>query len=123
MSAEDEVLTANDAFYSAFNSKDMAAMDAIWAARVRVQCVHPGWNALAGRAAVMESWRGILANPDQPRITAGAAVVTIVGDVAVVVCRELVAGVPLVATNLFVREDGAWKLCHHHASPVARPAV
>jgi ketosteroid isomerase-like protein len=116
----DEVLAANDAFYSAFNKRDMAAMDAIWAETARALCVHPGWNALLGRDAVMQSWRGILTNPAQPRIMSGGATVELVGDVAVVICRELVGGAPLVATNLFVLEDGTWKIFHHHSGPVAQ---
>ena len=32
---------------------------------------------------------------------------------------SLVAGTALVATNLFVREGGHWRMVHHHASPVA----
>lgn len=123
MSAEDEVLAANDAFYGAFNRKDVDAMDTLWASGARVQCIHPGWNALAGREAVIESWRTILSNPAQPRIMSGGASVALVGEVAVVVCRELVSGTPLVATNLFVREDGAWKLFHHHSGPVAHTAA
>lgn len=119
MSAEVEVLAVNDAFYGAFNRKDMAAMDAIWASKARVQCIHPGWNALAGREAVMASWRSILSNPTQPRIMSGGASVDVVGGVAIVVCRELVAGAPLVATNLFVLEDDGWHIIHHHSGPVA----
>jgi hypothetical protein len=36
-----------------------------------------------------------------------------------VVCRELVGGSALVATNLFVLEGGRWRLFHHHSGPVA----
>jgi hypothetical protein len=35
-----------------------------------------------------------------------------------VICRELVAGSPLVATNVFVLEDEGWKLVHHQSGPV-----
>ncbi len=119
MSAEEAVLEANDAFYRAFNQKDVAAMDAVWARSTEVGCIHPGWNVLRGRDAVMESWAGILSNRAQPRIVSGGAAVILLGDVAVVLCRELVAGSPLAATNLFVQEDGAWKLAHHHSGPVS----
>jgi hypothetical protein len=42
------------------------------------------------------------------------------GDSAYVVCGEAIDGAELVATNFFVREDGAWKLVHHHAGAVHR---
>jgi hypothetical protein len=85
-----------------------------------VTCIHPGWGALHGRTAVLESWHAILANPEQPRIVAGGAEVRLLGDLALVLCRELVGGNPLAATNLFVREAGGWKLLHHHSGPVYR---
>lgn len=118
MTDEDGVLAANAAFYAAFNGRDMAAMDALWSADEAVSCIHPGWNVLSGREAVLGSWRGILANPEQPRIVAGGAEVHIGGELAVIVCRELVAGSPLAATNVFLREDGGWKLLHHQSGPV-----
>ena len=115
----EEVLAANEAFYAAFNRKDIEAMDAVWSRSVDVGCIHPGWNLLRGRDEVIESWANILGNPNQARILVGGALVTLLGDVAIVVCRELVAGSPLAATNIFVREDGAWKLLHHQSGPVA----
>jgi len=123
---QDDVLAANEAFYRAFNQKDGAAMDAIWARSAPVACIHPGWNVLLGREPVMESWLGILNNPAQPRIVAGGAAVLALspdGNTAVVVCRELVAGTPLAATNVFVREEDTWKLCHHQSGPVSLEQV
>ena len=116
---EAEVLQANEAFYRAFNQKDPAAMERAWSKTDRLTCVHPGWNVLRGRQDVLDSWNNILANPAQPRIVVGGAELTLLGDVALVVCRELVAVSPLAATNVFVREDGAWKLLHHQSGPVA----
>ena len=118
MSTEEEVLQANERFYQAFNLKDSALMDETWATGHPVSCVHPGWNVLEGRPDVLESWHSILGNPNQPRIVTGGASATVFGKLAIVVCRELVAGSPLVATNIFVLEDGAWKLFHHQSGPV-----
>jgi ketosteroid isomerase-like protein len=115
---EAAALAANDAFYDAFNQKDMALMEAIWAGSADVTCIHPGWNLLRGRDAVLESWRNILGNPAQPRIVTGGAEASVHGALAVVVCRELVGGSPLVATNVFVLEGDSWKLLHHHSGPV-----
>jgi ketosteroid isomerase-like protein len=119
MSAEAEVLEANEAFYRAFNAKDPAAMDAVWSKTGEVTCIHPGWNVLQGRDKVMESWRNILSNPDQPKIVSGGATVSLLGTIALVSCRELVAASPLVATNIFQQEAGGWRLIHHHSGPVA----
>jgi hypothetical protein len=120
--SEEAVLEANQAFYSAFNQKDLAAMDAIWARTTEVGCIHPGWNVLSGRELVMESWEAILENPNQPKVMTGGASVSLLGstqDVAVVSCRELVAGSALAATNIFIHEQGTWKLVHHQSGPVS----
>lgn len=118
-SASDEaaLLAANEAFYTAFNAKDAEAMAAVWARAAPVVCIHPGWNILSGREDVLTSWQAILTNPNQPRIVSGGGA-RICGDVGIVVCRELVSGNPLAATNIFIREDGAWRMLHHHSSPV-----
>jgi hypothetical protein len=43
--------------------------------------------------------------------------------VAWVVCRERIPGAPaVVATNVFVREEGAWRLSLHQAGLVAQAA-
>src|SRR4051812_50118399 len=57
MTDEEEALAANAAFYSAFAASDAERMDGIWARKAQVACVHPGWEVLSGRDAVMESWR------------------------------------------------------------------
>ncbi len=114
----DEVLKSNESFYRAFNDKDFAAMAGVWSSSQDISCIHPGWNVLEGRDSVLESWRTILSNPSQPRIVFGGATVNVLGMVAVVVCRELVAGSPLAATNVFVSEGGVWKLVHHQSGPV-----
>jgi hypothetical protein len=38
------------------------------------------------------------------------------GDVAIVLCEEELADGSLSATNIFVKEDGEWRLVHHQAS-------
>ncbi|WP_276603288.1 nuclear transport factor 2 family protein [Nannocystis pusilla] len=37
-----------------------------------------------------------------------------------VICAQTIGDTELVATNIFVREDGEWKMVHHHAGPVVR---
>ena len=114
-----DVLLANDAFCAAFAGRDDEAMDALWARGASVACVHPGWPPLVGRDAVMASWRGILRGPGAPNIACTDATCHVFGESAFVVCIERLEAGALVATNLFVREDGAWRLVHHHAGPIA----
>ena len=115
------VLFANEAFYLAFSTRDYDAMDRIWARRVPVVCIHPGWAALTGRTEIMQSWKGILGNPSTSRVTPHHARVLLQGDVASVVCYEEVTDTILVATNNFVMEDGEIRIIHHQAAPCANP--
>jgi len=118
---EIEVLEANSAFYAAFAARDLAALEAVWARRAPLTCIHPGWNALRGRDEVMASWRAILGG-SPPAIRCTAAAANVAGEAAWVVCLEQIPGGPaLAATNLFVREERAWRLCHHQAGPVQEP--
>ena len=118
MSDEAAILAANAAYYRAFAETDFAAMSRVWADD-NVSCVHPGWPALIGREAILESYRQILSNPDQDRIEPRHETVMIDGSEARVLCVEFVAGTALATTNLFRRVDGAWRMTHHQASPIA----
>lgn len=119
MLEREAILFANDAFYEAFRARDFEAMAAIWADSAPVACIHPGWEALHGREAVLRSWRAILSGdgaPPGPRCRA-ARVLPLGEDAAAVLCYEEIGRSLLAATNLFVREAGAWRLAHHQAGP------
>ena len=123
MSEQAAVLFANDAFYVAFMSHDIKAMDNLWARSPVISCIHPGCSHLSGRDVVIESWNNILANHDNPSFTIEGAQANIHNDVAVVICYETFKIVTLVATNIFVREEGFWRIMHHQASATPLPSV
>jgi ketosteroid isomerase-like protein len=117
---EREVLAANQAFYQAFATRDVKAMDDLWARHAPVACVHPGWKPMRGREQVMSSWSAILEGPSPPAISCAAPTPFVLDDVAFVVCTEHIPPASfLAATNVFVREGGSWKLVHHHAGGIA----
>ena len=120
MTDQDAVLAANLEFYRAFGARDLAAMDALWARRSPVACLHPGWMALSDRDAIIDSWAGILSSPDAPRIACFDEQVFLYGNTALVLCEEELEGATLAATNFFVREDGVWRIAHHHAGQIVR---
>ena len=117
---------ANARFYRAFESLDLAEMDAVWANTERAQCVHPGWPLIAGWAAVRNSWETIFANTTEMRFTISDVQVTGGPDVAWVTCTEnilsqvrgRVSVTSLLATNIFARGPDGWRMVHHHASHV-----
>lgn len=124
MSGDDaQILAANRAFYDAFAARDAEAIDALWARGAPSACTHPGWPVLVGRAVVMQSWRDILASESAPRIAIERPrALRIATDVAMVVCVERIGRTALAATNLFVHEEGAWRIVHHHAGPMQADA-
>ncbi len=115
------VLFANDAFYLAFANRDYDAMEAIWAQETPVTCIHPGWDALTERDEVMESWESILGNPSAINIICKNPTVRVFGDFACVICHEILDQGFLVATNIFVHENGHWKIIHHQAGAAPPP--
>ena len=122
---EAEVRAANDAFYRAFRDRDIVAMERLWAATAPVACMHPGMGVVTGREPVLASWRGILRHPGAPSLSCSEVAVHLLGTSAFVTCLEGQEGkrARLIATNVFVREDGHWRLVHHHASPLAPSAI
>jgi len=115
MSEREAVLFANEAFYVAFLSRDFSAMADAWARSATVTCIHPGWSLIVGREPVLDSWRGIFEGGNAPAITCCAPQAFVYGDAATVLCFEAVGGGYLIATNMFVREDGRWRMVHHQA--------
>jgi hypothetical protein len=122
MSDESQLLAANAAYYLAFAEGDIAGMGAIWG-EADVSCIHPGWPALIGREAVLASYRDIFRNPLQEPITRRSERTLVSRVDGRVFCVEVVGVAALVATNWFRLVDGAWRLVHHQASPLAAVAA
>jgi ketosteroid isomerase-like protein len=118
MGEDDAILGANAAYYRAFATGNFAAMSRIWADE-QVSCVHPGWPALVGRKAVLESWHRILGNPGTERIEFLDPTAMVAGDEGRVLCIEVIGTAAFAASNWFRRIGGTWRMIHHHASPIA----
>jgi ketosteroid isomerase-like protein len=124
-SEEAAVLSANQAFYDAFVALDLDAMEGVWSEVAPVSCVHPGWEPLVGRRAVLDSWRGIFEGSARIGLVVRDVRALVAGTTAWVVLTEQIeerhgaraVRAAALATNVFVREAGAWKLVHHHAAP------
>lgn len=119
-----DVEEANARFYRAFEALDIEQMDRVWVHGERARCVHPGWPLLRGWDAVRASWEQIFQHTEEMRFTLGDVTVNVGGHLAWVTCTENIlsevsgrVGVTaILATNLFERDAGGWRLVHHHAS-------
>ncbi len=116
------VLDANEAFYRAMRAGDLEAMEALWARARQVSCTHPDGPAILGRGAVMASWRLIL-RQSPPEIRAWDARAVVTGQSAMVLCREQIGPIELMASNAWVREEGAWRMVSHQAEQIPGPRV
>ena len=120
----EEVTRANEAFYKAFESLDVAAMDRVWAHQEYITCIHPGWSIRVGWPAVRDSWVVIFNNTFSMEFELTELQIQVAADVAWVICTENITSrvgeatqnSRVVATNLYERIGGEWKIIHHHGS-------
>lgn len=117
------VLAANEAFYAAFEARDLDAMSDLWARDGEVTCVHPGWVILRGWGAVASSWAALFDGSQRLQFIVTDVHVTAADDVAWVTCDENLlgdeGGATVAVLNLYRRApDGRWRMVAHHGSPV-----
>ena len=112
-----QVLEVNRAFYHAFSAGDFLTVKQTWSRSDQITVIHPGSVALHGYEAVMASWELIFKNSGPHEIKCTNERVYLTAASAYVVCNEVFLEGQLVATNIFVIEDGLWRMVHHQAGP------
>tara|TARA_R110002073_G_C9226008_1_gene560302 strand:+ start:74 stop:484 length:411 start_codon:yes stop_codon:yes gene_type:complete len=115
------LLAANESFYDAFDMGDLKAMAALWSEEYPVACIHPGAGPIIGREEVLSSWRDILSAPGRPAIQCLDPTGLVFDSSGLVICTEALARGQLVASNLFMLEQGVWRMVHHQAGPINVP--
>lgn len=129
MSAENEVRNASAQFYSALNQMlngDAKALSDIWSHGSDVTTMHPVGGRQVGWNEVWETWVGVAKASADGKVELKDPLIRVVGDLAYEVGVEDVdfklAGEKVAcqirATNIYQREDGAWKITHHHGDLV-----
>jgi ketosteroid isomerase-like protein len=113
------------AFYEAFEIGEIAAMMSVWSKDEDITCVHPLGPRLVGRAAVEESWRGILNASIGVRFerTEIREFVDQALTIRILFERLWVPGensprAPIIATNAYRYSKRGWHMVLHHASPI-----
>lgn len=122
---ETAVAAANLAFYRALEARNLAQMEQVWLNAESASCVHPGWHRLDGWEEIRRSWENIFGNSRPWTVSCEDIRIGVAGDLAWVTCIEVITpfggdevedAARMLATNLFGRMDGRWRLVHHHAS-------
>jgi len=116
---------AEAAFYAAFEARSLDAMMAVWASDDSIACIHPLAAPLNGRAAVAAGWRSMFEAAGQFRVQVEPAqeireaplVIRIVREY-LVIGQETEPRPPILATNVYRKGAGGWRMVLHHASPL-----
>ena len=118
---------ANEAFYRAFEARDLEAMGSIWADREYAGCILPGQGLVSGWKEIRESLAALFGGTGKIRFRLGDLHVVQRGDLAWISVVENVHHgddvlIAVQATNLFERGKDDWRMILHHASPISDDA-
>ncbi|KAA3628851.1 MAG: SgcJ/EcaC family oxidoreductase [Proteobacteria bacterium] len=122
--------TANDAeqaFYEAFETGNLEVMMQVWAADETIACIHPLQRPLSGVDEIRTGWEQIFAGEPPMEFRVSRLHRTQSEDVAIHIVEEnILVGkerephAPVLATNIYRREEDGWRLMLHHSSPAPR---
>jgi ketosteroid isomerase-like protein len=123
-----EVLAVNEAFYRAFEKKDLDAMSKVWSQGTGCCCIHPGRNVIRGWKDIRHSWEQIFKNTKYLEIDTEVMGVEVRDNIAYILVLEKVLQVnggrrlqaESIATNIFECMASSWYLVHHQGSPIMR---
>ncbi len=133
MSKEDEVREASAQFYAGLNRMiegDLSVLEGIWSHDATVTAMHPVDGREVGWEAVRNSFVPFTESASNGSVELRDQLIRVLGDVAYEVGIETghftLAGRPITVghrvTNIYRREDGRWKMIHHHTD-VSQPMV
>lgn len=119
------LLGANASFYESLEKFDLVGMKSLWYRGDGVRCIHPGWEAINGYEAIIDSWDQVFKNTGWMRVTPTEVSTWRLGELGLVYCAENITakhddevGVAVtMATNVFRQTEEGWRMVLHHASP------
>lgn len=128
MTTPETLLATNQAFYGAFERKDLETLGLIWSKNPNATCIHPGRMALRGWDQIRISWDQIFRSSRQIEVAAELVSVEVQGNMGFIVLVEnLLQVIPdrrmevqSMVTNIFEHDGNQWLLMHRHTSPLMR---
>jgi ketosteroid isomerase-like protein len=114
---------AAQAFYQAFEARDIDAMMATWAEDEDIVCIHPGGTRHVGYEAVRAGFEQLFSG--RTKLTFRLDQVVLIETVGLAMqsaVEHLLAGDDgargaAIATNVLMRTPYGWRIVCHHASP------
>ena len=115
---------AEAAFYLAFERADFDSMMSVWSTTDDIVCVHPSGPYLTGLDEVRSSWRQLLSGDPHLRFQINSVSAIQSDNLAIHLVQENIhigqgkePDFIVVATNIYRRDQGGWRMIVHHASP------
>ena len=126
MSVQDDVEAASGQFYAALNQMiggRQGVMDAIWSHDATATTMHPIGGREVGWDAIRPVWDQVASLASGGEVSLADQMLSVSGDTAIEIGAErgygILAGERVAldhrVTNVYRRENGAWKIVHHHA--------
>ena len=118
---------AIQAFYQAFEARDLDAMMATWAEDEEIVCIHPSGMRHVGYESVRQSFEQLFSGNGKLSFRLDQIVVletvglTMQSTIEHVQAGDESTRGAAVATNVMMRTPSGWRVVCHHASPA--PAV
>src|SRR6187455_1981846 len=114
---------ASRAFYEAFEEGDVELMMRVWADDDEIFCIHPGGPRNIGPGAVRTAWQEIFGGSAKLKFQLEQQLFFVGASMAVQsVLEYLQVGDeaklrgPAIATNIYTRTVGSWRMIAHHAA-------
>jgi ketosteroid isomerase-like protein len=114
---------ASRAFYEAFEQGDVASMMRVWSDDDEIFCIHPGGPRNIGATAVRSAWEEIFGGATRLKFQLEQQLFFVGTSMAVQsvleylqVNGETKLRGPAIATNIYSRTVGGWRMIAHHAA-------
>ena len=114
---------ASRAFYEAFEQSDVDAMMRVWSDDDEIYCIHPGGPRNIGPAAVRGAWEEIFGGATRLKFQLEQQLFFVGASMAVQSVLEYLQindepklRGPAIATNIYSRTVGGWRMIAHHAA-------
>lgn len=116
---------AEEAFYAAFENRNIEAMMQIWAQNHTVVCVHPQGPQLLDLESIRHSFEQIMNNSPRFSIDIDVLEEFTDGNISIRYVNEHLStdddetGFTILATNVYKKTENGWRMVLHHASPAS----